>query len=147
MTSIQFLTNEASKVEGLAYAGFETFRGSPYTSCARETGQNSRDAGRASPVRVAFKLHYIARSRIPSADELAHSIACCLDDPQDAKTKVHLERALEAIFSQVGPRAYGPGIRAGGLGRLRFTLRHGPARRPDTIERLRRQRFDTQALR
>lgn len=97
MQSIQFLTNEASKVEGLAYAGFETFRGSPYTSCARETGQNSRDAGRATPVRVAFKLHHIERARIPFADALAHSIGCCLDDPQDEKTRVHLERALEAI--------------------------------------------------
>lgn len=100
MSGIRFLTNEAGKVEGLAYAGFETFRGSPYTSCARETGQNSRDAMRGSnPVRVSFDLLKVDRSDIPFADELEHAVRCCLDAPQNDKTKAHLERALTAISS------------------------------------------------
>jgi hypothetical protein len=95
---IKFLTNEAGKVEGLAYAGFETFRGSPYTSCARETGQNSRDAASgAGPVRVSFKLLEISRAEVPFANELQHSIQCCLDEPRDVETKQHLKRALAAI--------------------------------------------------
>jgi hypothetical protein len=100
MAEIRFLLNEASKVEGLAYAGFETFRGSPYTSCARETGQNSRDAGDETVV-VRFTLHSMARSEVPFADDLQRSINCCLAEPQDEKTKRHLERALETISAPV----------------------------------------------
>lgn len=100
MAGIRFLTNEANKVEGLAYAGFETFRGSPYTSCARETGQNSRDAARgAEPVQVSFDLLPIDRADVPFAGELEHAIRCCLRAPQNEKTRAHLERALAAITS------------------------------------------------
>lgn len=102
MPKIQFLKNEANKVEGLAYAGFETFRGSPYTSCARETGQNSRDAASGSlPVQVAFNLRKIPRSQIPFADQLQHSIDCCLRAPRDDKTGAHLERARARIAAPV----------------------------------------------
>lgn len=100
MSKIQFLKNEANKVEGLAYAGFETFRGSPYTSCARETGQNSRDAAFGNPpVQVAFNLREIPRAEIPFADQLQHSIDCCLRLPRDQKTKAHLERARAQIMA------------------------------------------------
>lgn len=97
MAEIRFLTNEAGKVEGLAYAGFETFRGAPYKSCARENGQNSRDAPNGTgTVSVSFDLLEIDRELIPFADELERSVRCCLEAPQDAKTKAHLERALAA---------------------------------------------------
>ncbi|MDB5825470.1 MAG: hypothetical protein JWR21_4174, partial [Herminiimonas sp.] len=102
MAEIRFLTNEAGKVEGLAYSGFETFRGSPYTSCARETGQNSRDAAMgAGPVNVRFKLLRLDRSNVPFADALEDSIRCCLEAPQDDKTKQHLERALATVSAPV----------------------------------------------
>lgn len=102
MSHIQFLQNEAGKVEGLAYAGFETFRGSPYTSCARETGQNSRDAKDGSgPVKVSFKLLEIKRDDIPFAAQLQHSITCCLSTSTDAKTRQHLERALATISAPI----------------------------------------------
>lgn len=98
MAKVQFLKNEANKVEGLAYAGFETFRGSPYTSCARETGQNSRDAATGNaPVQVAFNLHEIARADLPFADQLQQAIDCCLKAPRDAKTKEHLDRARAQV--------------------------------------------------
>lgn len=101
MAGVRFLTNEANKVEGLAYAGFETFRGAPYTSCARETGQNSRDAMRGSgPVRVTFDLLHIDRTDMPFADELEHAVRCCLEAPQNEKTRTHLERALAAITAE-----------------------------------------------
>jgi hypothetical protein len=100
LSKIQFLKNEANKVEGLAYAGFETFRGSPYTSCARETGQNSRDAALGdAPVQVAFNLLEVPRSEIPFANQLQRSIDCCLKSPRDQKTKVHLERARAQIMA------------------------------------------------
>lgn len=102
MAGVRFLTNEANKVEGLAYAGFETFRGSPYTSCARETGQNSRDATRGSnPVRVSFDLLHVNRTDVPFAGELEHSVRCCLRAPQNDKTQVQLERALATISAPV----------------------------------------------
>ena len=98
MPKIQFLKNEANKVEGLAYAGFETFKGSPYPSCARETGQNSRDAAIGDvPVKVAFNLLKIPRAEVPFADQLQNSIECCLKSPRDAETKEHLERAHAQI--------------------------------------------------
>lgn len=98
MAHVRFLRNEASKVEGLAYAGFETFRGSPYRSCARETGQNSRDAAAGKgAVHVSFKLLSIDRAAVPFADELQHSITCCLSAPVDGKTIQHLERAYGTI--------------------------------------------------
>lgn len=46
---LRFLTNEAGEKEGLGDAGIETFRDAPYASCAREAGQNSRDAATACP--------------------------------------------------------------------------------------------------
>lgn len=98
MPKIQFLKNEANKVEGLAYAGFETFKGSPYPSCARETGQNSRDAAIGdAPVQVAFNLHEIPRAEVPFADQLQSSIECCLKSPRDGETEEHLERAHAQI--------------------------------------------------
>lgn len=102
MPKIQFLKNEANKVEGLAYAGFETFKGSPYPSCARETGQNSRDAAMGdAPVSVAFNLHEIPRAEVPFADQLQNSIDCCLKAPRDLETKEHLERALAQIAGPI----------------------------------------------
>ena len=53
---LKFLTNEAGEKEGLGDAGIETFRDSPYASCAREAGQNSRDAAREKPVRMTFNV-------------------------------------------------------------------------------------------
>lgn len=101
MATIRFLTNEAGKTEGLAYAGFETFRGSPYASCARETGQNSRDAWAGTgPVTVKYRLHNLDRDLVPFAAELQRSIECCLMAPQDQKTEQHLRRALETICGQ-----------------------------------------------
>ena len=101
MAEIRFLKNEASKIEGLAYAGFETFRGSPYRSCARETGQNSRDAAAGNgPVHVCFRLLSIDRAEVPFADELQKSITSCLAAPVDGKTKLHLERAYATINAQ-----------------------------------------------
>ena len=52
-----FLKNEAGEAEGLNDPGIETFRDSPYSSVARETGQNTRDvrADTSKPVRMAFR--------------------------------------------------------------------------------------------
>lgn len=46
-------------------------------------------------------MHSMVRNDVPFADELQHSISCCLSAPQDEKTKRHLERALETISAPV----------------------------------------------
>lgn len=126
MPKIQFLRNEANKVEGLGYAGVETFRGSPYTSCARETGQNSRDAtAGATPVMVAFNLLKIPRIEVPFADQLQHSIECCLEAPRDQKTKEHLERAYAQIV--------GPTLKVLKIADLNTTGLTGPVEDEDSV--------------
>lgn len=102
MPDIEFLLNQANKVEGLQYAGFETFKGSPYASCARETGQNSRDAAisKDAPVRVCFKLLSIPRGDVPFADRLQGAIESCLEDSHDKKTEEHLRRALRHVTAK-----------------------------------------------
>lgn len=123
---IRFLTNEANKVEGLAYAGFETFRGSPYTSCARETGQNSRDAAAGKdPVKVSFDLLELERTEVPFADQLQHSIDCCLKAPRDAKTLAHLERARQTIAA--------PTIKVLKVADVNTTGLTGPVDDPDSV--------------
>lgn len=102
MPDIEFLLNQANKVEGLQYAGFETFKGSPYASCARETGQNSRDAAVSKdiPVKVRFKLLNIPRKDVPFADRLQRAIEDCLKEPQDKKTEEHLIRARRHVMAE-----------------------------------------------
>lgn len=100
MAVIEFLRNEARKVEGLAYAGFETFRGSPFISCARETGQNSRDARAGEDaVKVSYDLLELPREEVPFADDLEASVKACLNSTNDEETLRHLERALDQISS------------------------------------------------
>ena len=56
---LRFLPNEAWEKEGLGDAGIETFRDTPYASCAREAGQNSRDAAKVQPVRITFDIRWL----------------------------------------------------------------------------------------
>lgn len=126
MACIEFLTNQANKVEGLAYSGFETFKGSPYTSCARETGQNSRDATAGTgTVRVSFNLLSVDRDTVPFADALEHSIRCCLEAPRDDKTREHLERALAQISA--------PAIKILEIADSNTTGLTGPVDDPDSV--------------
>ncbi|NVD29121.1 hypothetical protein HUO14_14575 [Parasphingorhabdus flavimaris] len=84
--SVQFLPNPARKPEGLGDGGIEQFRGKPHVSCARETGQNSNDAGSKDgdkPVVMKFNLHHIDRDDLPFADELHKACKHCLADSED----------------------------------------------------------------
>jgi len=84
--SVEFLPNPARKPEGLGEGGIEQFRGKPYVSCARETGQNSNDAGAkedGKPVIMKFNLHQIGRDDLPFADELLAACQICLAQSED----------------------------------------------------------------
>ena len=95
--SVSFLPNPARKPEGLGEGGIEQFRGKPYISCARETGQNSNDAGSkesGKPVVMKFDLHRIDRVALPFADELGETCRSCLAD-SEAKAR-RMDNAPEA---------------------------------------------------
>lgn len=99
---IEFLKNQAKKVEGLGYSGLETFKGSPYASCVRETGQNSMDARLGSgPVKIEIFLHDVKREDVPFADELAEVVDACLRENTDERTQQHFESAKKIVSEDV----------------------------------------------
>lgn len=94
---LKFLTNEAGEKEGLGDAGIETFRDSPYASCAREAGQNSRDAERKKPVRMTFNVLEIPQQSFPSYDVLREALEACFQEAVQEKEKEFFENALKVI--------------------------------------------------
>ena len=99
---LKFLSNEAGEKEGLGDAGIETFRDTPYASCAREAGQNSRDAAKELPVRMTFDIRRLGHQEFPSHSELSEAIdACKAEASQDRET---------AFFANAGDIINGPQI-------------------------------------
>lgn len=97
---LRFLTNEAGEKEGLGDAGIETFRDAPYASCAREAGQNSRDAATglpANPVRMSFNVLQLDPSSFPSHDLLRDTIAACSAEAEQDREKEFFSNASKVI--------------------------------------------------
>lgn len=97
---LRFLTNEAGEKEGLGDAGIETFRDAPYASCAREAGQNSRDAATglpAEPVRMSFNVLKLDPSSFPSHDLLSHTISACSAEAEQDREKEFFSNASKVI--------------------------------------------------
>ncbi len=94
---LKFLTNEAGEKEGLGDAGIETFRDSPYASCAREAGQNSRDAAREKPVRMTFNVLELDPNSFPSRDLLEEALDACLQEATQEREKEFFGNALDVI--------------------------------------------------
>ena len=94
---LKFLTNEAGEKEGLGDAGIETFRDSPYASCAREAGQNSRDAAREKPVRMTFNVLELDPKSFPSRDLLEEALDACFQEATQEREKEFFGNALEVI--------------------------------------------------
>jgi len=76
--NLEFLSNEAHEDEGLGNAGIETYREDPYAGAARETGQNSRDAATALPVRITFDVLEVPFADVPDIGSLRDAVAACL---------------------------------------------------------------------
>lgn len=91
---LDFLKNEAGETEGLADAGIETFRDAPYASCAREAGQNARDAAEDIPVRMTFNVIHLPRDRFPGYSELIKALRACSDNASQEKEKEFFQNAL-----------------------------------------------------
>jgi len=77
---LEFLKNDAGEREGLGDAGIETFRDHPYASCARESGQNSRDAAVSFPVKMTFDVLSVKKGEMPFAPALLAAVEQCLSD-------------------------------------------------------------------
>ena len=98
--TLRFLTNEAGEKEGLGDAGIETFRDAPYASCAREAGQNSRDAATGLPidaVRISFNFLKLDSSSFPSHDLLKDAIDACNSEAEQDREKEFFSSASAVI--------------------------------------------------
>ncbi len=94
---LRFLPNEAWEKEGLGDAGIETFRDTPYASCAREAGQNSRDAAKELPVRMTFDIRRLGHEEFPSHSELRDAIAACRAEASQDRETAFFDNAAEVI--------------------------------------------------
>lgn len=74
-----FPDNNNGEIVGIGEAGIETFRGSLFSSLAREICQNSLDArvDYKQPVKVEFVLENIAKNKIPGINELSEAVNLC----------------------------------------------------------------------
>jgi hypothetical protein len=95
--SLRFLTNEAGEKEGLGDAGIETFRDTPYASCAREAGQNARDVPEQLPVHMAFNLLRLTPHDFPAQEEVLNAIKSCQEQVTNERDQEFFGRAREVI--------------------------------------------------
>ncbi|TDT37720.1 hypothetical protein DES49_2678 [Halospina denitrificans] len=95
--TFEFLRNDAGEEEGLGDAGIETFRDAPYSSCAREAGQNSRDAARDFPVRMTFDVLWIDRNEVPAFAKLESAFQACLKQATQEKEHEFFNNANKVI--------------------------------------------------
>jgi hypothetical protein len=94
---LEFLRNDAGEDEGLGDAGIETFRGTPFASCAREAGQNSLDAKVGEPVRLCFDIIHVSQQEFPGHEELSCAIRACRSKARSEKEKDFFAQAEEMI--------------------------------------------------
>ena len=95
--NLKFLSNEAGEREGLADAGIETFRDAPYASCAREAGQNARDAFERLPVRMIFNVRLIGAEELPAHEELVEAVTAALRESIQDKEIEFFRNALKVL--------------------------------------------------
>ena len=95
--TLRFLPNEAGEKEGLGDAGIETFRDTPYASCAREAGQNSRDAAKELPVRITFDIRRLGHDEFPSHAELREAIEACREEVSQDREIAFFDNAADVI--------------------------------------------------
>lgn len=98
-----FLPNDADETEGLGDAGIESYRDSPYSSLARECGQNSNDAAVTPPVTVSYDVIEVPSADIPGVEQLRTAISACLKaatDSRDEKAIDFFRHAKHVIGGQ-----------------------------------------------
>lgn len=82
-----FPDNNNGEIVGIGEAGIETFKGSLFSSLAREICQNSLDArvNNTKSVRVEFKLNNIKREHIHGIEDLTEAVKLCKEYWQENK--------------------------------------------------------------
>jgi len=97
--AFEFLPNAGDEQEGLGDAGIETFRDAPYGSCAREAGQNSRDANlnNDKPVRITFDVLSVPAQEVPSIDYLSSVLDSCFEQVSSEKERDFFDNARLTI--------------------------------------------------
>lgn len=101
---LQFSSNDTDEDEGLSDAGIETFKGVPYSSVARESAQNSRDAALTFPVRLEFDVVQIPRSEFPALQELTEVVKACAsraEERNELKEKQFFSKAQNILGEEV----------------------------------------------
>lgn len=97
---LKFLANEAGEKEGLGDAGIEMFQGTPYVSCAREAGQNSRDAATGLPahaVTMSFNVFEIDHANLPFHGALREAIDACQAEANQDREMEFFKNASKVI--------------------------------------------------
>lgn len=100
---LEFLRNEAGEKEGLGEAGIETFRDKPYASCAREAGQNSRDAEEFVPVRMTFNVIRLPRNEFPAWEQLMATLKACREIADGEKEEDFFDNAIRILDEDTIP--------------------------------------------
>lgn len=101
--ALTFLYNQAGEREGLADAGIESFRDDPYASCAREAGQNSRDAAvdvYTRPVKMSFNVFQINKDEFPSLSELTAAIGSCKTEASQDRDREFFDKASDVVSAE-----------------------------------------------
>ena len=94
-----FPNNNNGEITGIGEAGIETFKGSLFSSLAREICQNSLDArvDSSKPVRIDFILSNVARDKIYGINNLTEAISLCKDYWTENKKTVDFFSHAEKI--------------------------------------------------
>lgn len=100
---LRFLSNEAGEREGLADAGIETFRDTPFASCAREAGQNSRDAARELPVEMEFSLLSLRAEDVPALPDLRAAVDACQERARQDREREFFGNAARVLSQEKIP--------------------------------------------
>ena len=102
-----FPPTNGGRVDGFNDPGIATFNGAPLSSLARETIQNSLDAGsQLGPVDVSFELFKLGMNDEFGRDELDESIRLCIEEAgraSDAKARNTLENARTILANKEVP--------------------------------------------
>lgn len=102
----QFASNELDEDRGLADAGVETYRSTPFQALARECGQNSLDAADQSTeqngVLLEFRRISVRTETVPGLTKLRTTMSACLRRAGERSSKKEVEffREAERILSQ-----------------------------------------------
>ena len=97
-----FPGNDNGRITGISEAGIETFRGSLYSSLAKEICQNSLDArvNVDKPVTVEYVMSSIATEKIAHFEQLERAIELCRDYWHDNSRTVKFFNKAMQVCSQ-----------------------------------------------